>query len=203
MISANFIHNTLTKPVEARAMPPKERREIIRHKDGAVTPESLKSLEPEFRLVREYVKERRPHISRSAGKGIFFRGTPEPVWQALDILCRSVPPSCLTQQVGLELSAIVTAYKVRGGPRPVCLFKDFVPDCSWVRTDEDVIRYIKELRSLPGGKAKRFPGKIRAHITRAAHRAPPYLVAERYGVSSWYVLELLKKEKEIISDKKI
>lgn len=71
MISANFIHNTLTKPVEARAMPPKERREIIRHKDGAVTPESLKSLEPEFRLVREYVKERRPHISRSAGKGIF------------------------------------------------------------------------------------------------------------------------------------
>lgn len=71
-----------------------------------------------------------------------------------------------------------------------------VPDASWVKTDSDVRKYIKQLRALPDGSRKRFPAVIREHIARASMKLPIPVVADRFGISTWYVGEVRREFKE-------
>lgn len=88
------------------------------------------------------------------------------------------------------------AYERKGMSFPSVHSRQVVPDASWVKTDSDAKKYIKELRALPGGCNKRLPDVIRGHIARAAMTLPIPDVAVRFGISKQCASEIRKEFKE-------
>ncbi len=203
MIPASFVSYTLTQPVarvaeiaDAKEKAAKDRAVRVLTDERMYPLEDLQKCEEHFQKVSAYVEARREIISHAKGARIFPDAIPEDVWKSLDILCRAAPAMYLEARLKVTIGVIADAYKRKGMVRPSVHDHRLVPDASWVKTDSDVRKYIKQLRALPDGSRKRFPAVIREHIARASMKLPIPVVADRFGISTGYVGEVRREFKE-------
>lgn len=203
MIPASFVSYTLTQPVarvaeiaDAKEKAAKDRAVRVLTDERMYPLEDLQKCEEHFQKVSAYVEARREIISHAKGARILPDAIPEDVWKSLDILCRTAPAMYLEARLKATIGVIADAYKRKGMVRPSVHDHRLVPDASWVKTDSDVRKYIKQLRALPDGSRKRFPAVIREHIARASMKLPIPVVAERFGISTGYVSEARREFKE-------
>lgn len=206
MIPASFVSYTLTQPVarvarvaeiaDAKEKAAKDRAVRVLTDERMYPLEDLQKCEEHFQKVSAYVEARREIISHAKGARILPDVIPEDVWKSLDILCRTAPAMYLEARLKVTIGVVADAYKRKGMARPSVHDHRLVPDASWVKTDSDVRKYIKQLRALPDGSRKRFPAVIREHIARASMKLPIPVVAERFGISTGYVSEARREFKE-------
>lgn len=203
MIPASFVSYTLTQPVarvaeiaDAKEKAAKDRAVRVLTDERMYPLEDLQKCEEHFQKVSAYVEARREIISHAKGARILPDVIPEDVWKSLDILCRTAPAMYLEARLKVSKRILAGAYERKGMSFPSVHSRQVVPDASWVKTDSDAKKYIKELRALPGGCNKRFPDVIRGHIARAAMTLPIPDVAVRFGISKQCASEIRKEFKE-------
>lgn len=203
MIPASFVSYTLTQPVarvaeiaDAKEKAAKDRAVRVLTDERMYPLEDLQKCEEHFQKVSAYVEARREIISHAKGARILPDVIPEDVWKSLDTLCRSIPVKHLEARLKVSKHILAGAYERKGMSFPSVHSRLVVPDASWVKTDSDAKKYIKELRALPGGCNKRLPDVIRGHIARAAMTLPIPDVAVRFGISKPCASEIRKEFKE-------
>lgn len=203
MIPASFVSYTLTQPVarvaeiaDAKEKAAKDRAVRVLTDERMYPLGDLQKCEEHFQKVSAYVEARREIISHAKGARILPDVIPEDVWKSLDILCRTAPAMYLEARLKVSKRILAGAYERKGMSFPSVHSRQVVPDASWVKTDSDAKKYIKELRALPGGCNKRFPDVIRGHIARAAMTLPIPDVAVRFGISKQCASEIRKEFKE-------
>ena len=202
MISASFINHTLTQPVarvaeiaDAKGKAAKGKADRILETERRLLMEDFQRCEKHFRKVSAYIETRRELVSRSMGVRILPDAISADVWESLDTLCRSIPVKYLEARLKVPKRILAGAYERKGMSFPSVHSRQVVPDASWVKTDSDAKKYIKELRALPGGCNKRFPDVIRGHIARAAMTLPIPDVAARFGISKKCAREIREEFK--------